>query len=126
MAKTKSATRTKATTNQTKSVQAPKPIRREVWALVCLVLGLFTTIGYFVKDYWLIDALCLYVFKGLFGWGFLVTPVCFFIASWILFTHRGLPVRGRLIAAALIPLQIGQSELGQRMLAVVDRWTKGR
>ena len=84
-----------------------RPIRREVWGAVCLVLGVFTFIGYFVQDYWLIDGLCLYVFKGLFGWGFYVVPFCFFIAGGILFFHRGLPVRGRLIALAMIPLLFG-------------------
>ena len=108
MATAKSAKRT-TTKKSTAARPAAKkrPIRREVWSVVCLILGLFTAIGYFVKDYWLIDGLCLYVFKGLFGWGFLVTPVCFFLASWILFTHRGYPVKLRLAAAALIPLFFG-------------------
>ncbi len=109
MANAKSAKRTKTTKSAAARPAATKkkPIRREVWSVVCLILGLFTAIGYFVKDYWLIDGLCLYVFKGLFGWGFLVTPVCFFLASWILYTHHGHPVKGRLVAAALIPLLFG-------------------
>ena len=74
MAQSKSASGTKKNTSA--KARAKKPIRREVGSVVCLALGLFTLIGYFVKDYWLIDGLCLYVFKGLFGWGFLVVPPC--------------------------------------------------
>ena len=59
MANKKSAPRTKAKTNADRPAPASKPIPREVWAAGCVVLGLFTVLGYFVKDYWLIDALCL-------------------------------------------------------------------
>ena len=108
MAQKKSGSRTKAkTAAPARGKTQKKPIRREVGAIVCLIWGVFTFIGYFVKDHWLIDGLCLYVFKGLFGWGFYVVPFCFFIASGILAFHRGLPVRGRLIAVALIPLFFG-------------------
>ena len=79
MAQSRSASGTKKNTSAKK--KARKPIRREVGSVVCLALGLFTLIGYFVRDYWLIDWLCLYVFKGLFGWGFLVVPLCFLWAA---------------------------------------------
>ena len=102
MAQSKSASGAKKNTAKRK-----KPIRREVGSIVCLALGLFTLIGYFVKDYWLIDWLCLYVFKGLFGWGFLVVPPCFLWAAFILGFHRGRPVAGRLVAIAFIPLLFG-------------------
>ena len=102
MAQSKSASGAKKNTAKKK-----KPIRREVGSIVCLALGLFTLIGYFVKDYWLIDWLCLYVFKGLFGWGFLVVPPCFLWAAFILGFHRGRPVAGRLVAIAFIPLLFG-------------------
>ena len=69
MAQSRSASGTKK--EYVREEKARKPIRREVGSVVCLALGLFTLIGYFVRDYWLIDWLCLYVFKGLFGWGFL-------------------------------------------------------
>lgn len=102
MAQSRSASGAKKNTAKRK-----KPIRREVGSIVCLALGLFTLIGYFVKDYWLIDWLCLYVFKGLFGWGFLVVPPCFLWAAFILGFHRGRPVAGRLVAIAFIPLLFG-------------------
>ena len=70
-----------------KASPARKPVRREVGAVVCLLLGMFTLLGYFIRNAWLVDGLCLYVFKGLFGWGFLAVPPCFFWAAWILFFH---------------------------------------
>ncbi len=114
MAQSKSASRAKTKTasaakGKGSSAALPKraPIRREVAGLICLVLGLFTLIGYFQQDFWLLDAICLYVFKGLFGWGFLVVPPCFFLAAWILLFHRGRPVALRLTAVALIPFFFG-------------------
>ena len=105
MAQSKSASGAKKNTSA--KARAKKPIRREVGSVVCLALGLFTLIGYFVKDYWLIDWLCLYVFKGLFGWGFLVVPPCFLWAAVILGFHRGRPVAGRIVALSFIPLLFG-------------------
>ena len=105
MAQSKSASGAKKNTSA--KARAKKPIRREVGSIVCLALGLFTLIGYFVKDYWLIDWLCLYVFKGLFGWGFLVVPPCFLWAAIILGFHRGRPVAGRIVALSFIPLLFG-------------------
>ena len=107
MAQSKSASGAKKNTSAKARARAKKPIRREVGSVVCLALGLFTLIGYFVKDYWLIDWLCLYVFKGLFGWGFLVVPPCFLWAAIILGFHRGRPVAGRIIALSFIPLLFG-------------------
>ncbi len=86
---------------------ARKPVRREVGAVVCLFVGLFTAIGYFVEGYWLIDALCLYVFKGLFGWGFWLIPPAMLTASFLLFFHKGKPVTARLVAVFLMPLLFG-------------------
>ena len=68
MAQKKTAARSKKTpAAPARGNTQKKPIRREVWGVICIVLGVFAFIGYFVKDYWLIDGLCLYVFKGLFG-----------------------------------------------------------
>lgn len=103
MAQTKSASGAKKKT----SAKAGKPVRREVGSVVCLALGLFTLIGYFVKDYWLIDWLCLYVFKGFFGWGFLIVPPCLLWAAYILAFHHNRPVAGRITAIAFIPLLFG-------------------
>ena len=116
MAQTKSAARTKKKPT-TKANPAPvtksapartgKPIRREVGGAVCLLLGLFTLLGYFIREAWLVDGLCLYVFKGLLGWGFLAVPPCFLWMAWILFFHKGRPVTARLVFVSLIPLFFG-------------------
>jgi len=110
MAQTKSASRTKKKTASPapkKTAPAKKPIRREVGAVLCFALGIVTFLGYFIHDAWLINGLCLYVFKGLLGWGFLVTPLSFFWMAWILAFHRGRPVAARVTAVALIPLLFG-------------------
>lgn len=113
MAQSRSASGTKKNTSAKK--KARKPIRREVGSVVCLALGLFTLIGYFVRDYWLIDWLCLYVFKGLFGWGFLVVPLCFLWAAAILGFHRGRPVAGRIVALSFIPAALWRGGPSARM-----------
>ena len=46
---------------------APKPIRREVGAVVCLFLAIFSAIGYFNVDALFIDIFCGFL-KGLVGW----------------------------------------------------------
>ena len=102
MAQKKSAARTTKTTAQKKTASkapAAKPIRREVAAVVFLLLGFIAFLGYFpfTEGAWLIDGLCLYVFRGLLGAGFIVLPLCFFWAAWILFFHRGRPVLTRAI-----------------------------
>jgi len=111
MAQTKSASRTKskAAARGKAAPAAPKktPVRREVAGLICLILGLFTFIGYFQQDFWLLDAICLYMFKGLFGWGFLVVPPCFFWAAWVLLFHKGRPVAARAASLAVIPFLFG-------------------
>ena len=111
MAQTRPASRAKSNKNpnsrKKKAAPARRPVRRGLWSVICLFLGLFTLLGYFMKDYWLIDALCLYVFKGLFGRGFWIVPPVFFAASFILFTHRGRPVTTRLVCVFLLPLFLG-------------------
>ena len=98
----------KSTTSKKSSKKdAPKPIRREVAGAVCLFAAVFTFIGYFKDGYWLIDALSLFVFKGLFGWGFWIAPPVLLAASYILFFHHGKPVAARLTALFFMPLILG-------------------
>ena len=105
MAKAKTAPRSGKT--KTSPAEERKSTRRMVGGIVCMALGLFTFLGYFLKDYWLIDSLCLYVFKGLFGWGFLLVPECFIWEGYILLRHRRTPITLRLVTVALIPLFFG-------------------
>ena len=115
MAQKKPASRTtkttaaKKTTTKKTAAPAPRPIRREVGGVVCLVLGMIALLGLFPfsDGAVVIEVLCLYVWKGLFGWGFWVTAFCFFWASWILVFHRGRPILARLICVLLIPAFFG-------------------
>ena len=51
----------------------PKPIRREVGAVVCFFLALFTFIGYFGVDALFITYVCRFI-KGLIGYGYYIFP----------------------------------------------------
>ena len=81
----------------------PKPVRREVGSLVCLLLALFTVLGCFRVKAVFIDFFC-GLLKGLFGYGFWAVPVVLLGASGILLFHRGRPVRLRVCCALLLPL----------------------
>ena len=64
---------------------APKPFRREVGALVCLLLAIFAAFGYFHMKALFIDLFCA-LLKGLLGYGFWLMPpalvLCAYIISW--------------------------------------------
>ncbi|MBQ9973522.1 MAG: DNA translocase FtsK [Oscillospiraceae bacterium] len=83
--------------------RAALPIRRELGAAVCLVLALFTALGYFNIKALFIDLLSA-LFKGLFGYGFYLVPPVLVLAFYILCFHRGRPVRLRLTCALLMPV----------------------
>ncbi len=97
-----SAARKKAPAKNTGKKSAP-PVRREVWAVVLLLLALFSFLGYLNIHAIFIDAFC-GVLKGLFGYGFYLVPPFFLWGSVILAFHRGRPVRLRLAAALLLPV----------------------
>ncbi len=84
--------------------QAPakQPIRRELGALACLLLAIFTAFGYFGTDGIFIAWFCGLV-KGLFGYGFLLLPPVLLLAAYILMFHRGSPLRLRLTCTLLLP-----------------------
>ena len=84
----------------------PKPIRREVGAVVCLLLAFFAAFGYFNIQALFIDLFCS-LLKGLFGYGFWLVPPMLVVASYILAFHRGRPVRLRLWCALLTPMVMG-------------------
>ena len=88
------------------SSPVPKPIRREVGAVVCLLLAFLTALGYFQVKALFIDGFC-GLMKGLFGYGFWAVPPMLLVASYILAFHRGRPVRLRLWCALLFPVLMG-------------------
>ena len=85
---------------------APRPIRREVGAVVCAFLGVFSLIGYFDVEALFIDVFCGFL-KGLLGWGYFLFPISLLISAYILATHRGRPVVLRVTSAMLLPLIVG-------------------
>ena len=92
--------------SRSKSAPQSKPIRREVGAVVCLLLAFFAAFGYFNIQAIFIDLFCS-LLKGLFGYGFWLAPPMLVVASYILAFHRGRPVRLRLWCALLTPMVMG-------------------
>ena len=89
-----------------RSQPAPKPIRREIGAVVCLFLALFAALGYFGLDGIFINLLSDGL-KGLIGYGYWLTPPLLLLCAYILAFHRGRPVRLRLTCALLFPVLLG-------------------
>ena len=89
-----------------KSQPAPKPIRREVGAVVCLFLALFAALGYFGLDGIFINLLSNGL-KGLIGYGYWLMPPLLLLCAYILAFHRGRPVRLRLTCALVFPVLLG-------------------
>ena len=83
--------------------QQQRPIRREVWSFVCLMLALFSTFGYFHVEAIFIDLFC-GLAKGLMGYGYWLLPPALLLCSFVLAFHRGHPVRMRVTFALLLPL----------------------
>ena len=109
--KKSSGTAKKTTSGSTRSrapakKNAPRPIRREVGAVVCAFLGIFSLIGYFDVEALFIDVFCGFL-KGLFGWGYFLFPISLLISAGILATHRGRPVVLRVTCTILLPLFVG-------------------
>lgn len=112
---------------------APRPVRREVGAVVCLLLAIFAALGYFSIHAIFID---FYVgaVKGLIGYGYWLLPPMLVVAAVVLGFHHGRPVRLRVWCALLLPVVIGA--LFHLLLAdgvyvwepamVKQLWTEGR
>ena len=86
---------------------APKPFRREVGALVCLLLAIFAAFGYFHMRALFIDLFCA-LLKGLLGYGFWLMPPALVLCAYILAFHRGRPVALRLCCALALGLPKGE------------------
>ena len=82
---------------------APQPVRREVWGVVYLFLAVFMVISHYNTDGVFIAFFSNFL-KGLVGYGFWLVPPAFLLCSYILFTHRGRPVDGRVSCALLLPI----------------------
>ena len=103
----RSASSNRSRTSASKRRQnQPKPIRREVGAVVCLLLAVFSGLNYFAIDAVFINFLGK-LLKGLFGYGFWFIPPAFLLAAGILMFHRGRPVKKRVICTFLLPFLLG-------------------
>lgn len=82
------------------------PVRREIGAVLCLILGFFTLIGYFTADGVFIGLFCNLI-KGFIGWGFYGLTPALFICAAILGFHRGRPVRARVVCTLCLTIVLG-------------------
>ena len=85
---------------------AVRPIRREVWAFVCLFLAALLLLGLFGVQAFLISPLVDLV-RGLIGSGIFVLPFSLLAAFLILLFHDGRPVRLRVSCALGVSLGVG-------------------
>jgi len=88
---------------------AKKPVRREVWGGILLVLTLCTAVSYFGVSAIFIDAFASLI-KGLFGCGYYMAAPAMLLAGCILLRHRGRPVQLRVTCALLSPVLFGVLE----------------
>ena len=105
----------------------PKPVRREVGAVCCLLVGLLAGLGYFKLEGVAINLVC-NLFSGLVGFGFYFVPPAFFVAAGLLFMHRGRPVKLRVTSCLLIPVLVAsliQLPLSQEGV-LTELWKTGQ
>lgn len=83
-----------------------KPIRREIGALVCFLLSVFTFFSLFGAEAWLINWVR-YGADFALGGGFWLFPFACLTASVVLLFHRGKPVALRVICVFIVPVLFG-------------------
>lgn len=81
------------------------PRRREVAAVVVLLLGIFSIISYFSADGVFINFFSA-LMKGLLGYGYYAIPPLLILCAVILGFHRGRPVRFRVACALLLSVSL--------------------
>ena len=108
-ASSSSSSRSRSSTSGSRKKQPPqpahRPFRREIGAVACLLLALFSALGYFHIEALFIDFFCGLV-KGLIGYGFWLVPPALLLTSYILAFHRGRPVCLPVVCALLMPLMM--------------------
>ena len=107
-AKGKAAPKSGSQSTTKRKTKPPKkpPIYREVGAVICLLLAIFSALGYFKTQAIFINGLAT-LEKGLFGFGFWLMPVMLLLISVKLFRHFGRPVRLQIVLCLLVPLFVG-------------------
>ena len=117
-----------------RSAPQKKPYRREAGGAVCLLLALFSAIGYFKTEEGAVIALFCDLLKGLVGYGFYIAPPMLLAAAMVLLLHRGRPVRLRtagaltlpVLAGALLHLLLCKAEYEGGLSLVGQLWLDGR
>ena len=89
-----------------RAAKAKRPIRREVGAGVCLLLGLCAALACFGIDAPGLNVLSL-LFRGLIGAGLYILPFSLLMGFIILLLHDGRPVALRVTCAMLLSVTIG-------------------
>lgn len=110
-ARKSSAAKGKTHSSGSKKKTAPRkqkqtPIHREVGAVVCLLLAIFSALGYFNIQAVFVTFLN-QLERGILGYGFWLMPIALLAASIELFRHFGRPVRLQLTFTLLLPLVVG-------------------
>ena len=104
--KTTKKTSGKSGSRTTAKKLQPRPIRREVGGVVCLVLALCVFVSYFGISAIFIDWLAVLI-KGLLGYGYWLFGPALVLAGCILLFHHGRPVTLRVTSALLLPVLLG-------------------
>jgi len=104
---TRGGSSAKSNTKSRASRTAQKqPRRREIGAVICLFLAVFSALGYIGSEGVFIRFLSGFM-RGLIGFGYYFLPPAFLLAAGILAFHRGRPVAARVTATLLTPVAIG-------------------
>ena len=119
--------------NGRKKAPQPKPVRRGVGALVCLLLAVFAVLGCVQNKGFFNDWFC-GLAKGLMGYGFYLLPPMLLAAAFILAFHRGRPVALRVCCALLLPVLLGgmlhillaRGEYAWTAELIKQLWTEGQ
>jgi len=111
--KKKAATSSRASSRTTKKIPEKQevevgkaPRRREILAIVCFALGIFSFIGYFDAEPVFISFLTGFVMR-LIGHGFFAIGPALIMCSVILMFHKGRPILLRTVCTLVLPVFIG-------------------
>ena len=106
---TRKSTASKSSTRGKKRTPPPpqkRPVRREVWGIVLLVLALCVFVSYCGISAIFIDWFAA-LLKGLLGYGYWLVCPALVLSALILLFHKGRPVTLRVTCALLTPLLLG-------------------
>ncbi|MCC8181937.1 MAG: DNA translocase FtsK [Clostridiales bacterium] len=103
---TKRNASTKKTAGRRNAKRRPDYRPRLIGGAVCFALAVFSAFGYFNIQAVVIDLL-VQLERGLFGYGYWVTPVMLLWAAVVLILHNGMPVKLRTTSALATPVIVG-------------------